>query len=509
MDNNSFHFPLFVKGDIDGFIGLFIDNLVNLLIITGLCLGVGMPGELVFGKILPGTALSVLAGNIFYSLQARKLAIKEKRLDVTALPYGINTVSLFAFFSFIIVPVYLQTKDANLAWKVGVACCFISGICEGLGAFIGERIRKISPRAALLSTLSGIAIAFIALDHTLAIWDKPIIAFVPLAFILVEYFSRAKLPFKIPAGLYALVIGGIIAWSTGTMDGNALREATSKVTILAPTLTILEIFSGITDILPYLAIAIPMGIMSFFGTLQNLESASAAGDTYPARPALAMNGIGTVVGSLFGSPFPTTVYIGHPGWKGLGARAGYSIINGAIITIICFTGIMSIIQNLIPLEAGYPILLWIGIVITAQAFQTTPKEHAPAIALGLMPAISSWGLLKLKLFINSKGNFTTEQVNAQIAAVLPQLKGIIPFAEGALLSAMFLTAVAVYLIEKDFLKAFYWTIPLIICSYFGFIHSNDVGIGMAGQIPLGYVLFALILLLVYFYNKYRGDEDGY
>lgn len=118
-EKRIFHFPLFVKGDIDGFIGLFIDNLVNLLLITDLCLMIGMSKDMVFGKILPGTALSVLAGNIFYSYQARRLAFKEKRLDVTALPYGINTVSLFAFFSFIIVPVYLKTQDANLAWKVG------------------------------------------------------------------------------------------------------------------------------------------------------------------------------------------------------------------------------------------------------------------------------------------------------------------------------------------------------------------------------------------------------
>ena len=498
--NNSFHFPLFVKGDIDGFIGLFIDNLVNLLIITGLCLSIGMPGELLFGKILPGTALSVLAGNIFYSIQARRLAVKEKRLDVTALPYGINTVSLFAFFSFIIVPVYLQTKDAYLAWKVGVASCFLSGVFEALGALIGERIRKISPRAALLSTLSGIAITFIALDHTIAIWDRPLIAFIPLAFILIEYFSRAKLPFRIPAGLYALVIGGIIAWSMGVMDINALKKSTSQVAFVFPSSNFSEIFGSIGDIIPYLGISIPMGIMAFFGTLQNLESASAAGDNFPARPALAMNGIGTMVGSFFGSTFPTTVYIGHPGWKSLGARAGYSVINGAVITIICFTGIIGVIKDLIPLEAGYPILLWIGVVITAQAFQTTPKEHAPAVALGLMPAISSWGLLKLRLYINASGGLSTEQINAQIASVLPQLKGIIPFSEGALLSAMFLTAVAVYLIEKDFLKAFFWTLPLIICSYFGFIHSNEIGMGMAGNIPLGYTMFAVILLLVYFYN---------
>jgi len=502
----DFHYPLFVKGDFDGFIGLFIDNIINLLIITGLCLSIGMPDSIVFGYILPATALSVLAGNIFYSWQARKLAIREKRTDVTALPYGINTVTLFAFFSLIIAPVYIQTKDPILAWHVGVISAFISGVFEGAGALIGDRIRKISPRAALLSTLAGIAIVFIALEHTIKIWDKPIIAFIPLALILTEYFSRAKLPFRIPAGLYAIIIGSVIAWSTGTMDSARLSDSFSTVAFHFPGPEFIKIFTGFefSRILPYLSVSIPMGLMSFFGTLQNIESASAAGDTFPATPALAMNGIGTIIGALFGSPFPTTVYIGHPGWKGLGARAGYSIINGAVITVICFTGLMSVIVAAVPLEAGYPILLWIGVVITAQAFQSCPKEHAPAIALGLMPAISSWGLSILRQFINKDGGLSTAHINRTISDTLPHLKGIIVFSEGALFSAMFLTAVAVYMIEKDFLKSFFWTIPLIIFSYFGFIHSNEIGIGMSGNIPLGYCLFGAVILAVYFYNRNAG-----
>jgi len=497
----AFHYPLFVRGDIDGFIGIFIDNLVNLLLITGLCLSLGMPAALVFGSILPGTALSVLAGNIFYSWQARKLAVKEQRLDVTALPYGINTVSLFAYFGFIIAPVYMQTHDAYLAWKVGVAACFVSGVFEGLGAFVGDTIRRITPRAALLSTLAGIAIAFIALNHVFPLWDKPIIAFVPLAFILVEYFSHAKLPFKIPAGLYALLAGGIIAWSMGAMDKNALIRSTETVAVYIPPFTGIEIIQGFKEITPYLAIAIPMGILSFFGTLQNIESAAAAGDEFPAMPALAMNGIGTIVGSLFGSPFPTTVYIGHPGWKALGARAGYSIINGTVMSLICFTGFMGVIAGIVPLEAGYPILLWIGIVITAQAFQATPAAHAPAVALGLLPAISSWGLSVLKQFIGARGLCPSGDVNSVICESLPQLKGIIYFAEGPMLTAMFLTAVGVYLVEKRFLKAFYWTLPLIVCSFFGFIHSPAVGINTAGPITAGYVLFACVVLGVHVYTK--------
>jgi len=501
IERDTFRFPLFVKSDIDGFIGLFIDNLVNLLLITGLCLKLGMPETLVLGRILPATALSVLAGNIFYSYQARKLALAEKRKDVSALPYGINTVSLFAFFTFIIVPVFMQTKDANMAWKVGVACCFISGLFEGLGAFVGEKIRRISPRAALLATLSGIAIVFIALNHTLPVWDRPLISFVPLAFILIGYFSGVRLPLRIPAGLYALILGASIAWISGAMDKNALFASSGRLSFVAPAPAFQEIFSGLKEITPYLGIAIPMGIMSFFGTLQNIESASAAGDSYPAMPALAMNGIGTIVGALFGSPFPTTVYIGHPGWKALGARTGYSIINGVVITAICFTGLMGAILSLVPLEAGYPVLLWIGLIITAQAFQTTPKAHAPAIAFGLLPAISGWGLSLLNRYINTKGEYSTAELTSLISEAIPDLKGILTFSEGPLLSAMFLTSVTVYLIEKDFLKAFYWTLPLIFCSFFGFIHSSKIGFGAAGEISLGYTLFAFVILGVYLYNK--------
>jgi len=506
MAEKSFHYPLFVKGDVDGFIGLFIDNLVNLLIITGLCFSIKMPPALVFGKILPGVALSVLAGNLFYSWQARKLAIKEKRTDVTALPYGINTVSLFAFFGFIIMPVYLQTRDVNIAWRVGVASCFISGVFEALGAFVGERIRRVTPRAALLSTLAGIALVFIALNHTLPLWSKPLIAFIPLAFILVEYFSFAKLPFRIPAGLYALAAGAIAAWATGTMDKTLLVKSAETVSFYLPGINISEIITGFREMVPYLGISIPMGLIAFFATIQNLESAAAAGDDYPAMPALAMNGVGTIVGSFFGSPFPTTVYIGHPGWKAMGARGGYSILNGTVISLICLTGFMSVISALVPLEAGYPILLWVGIIITAQAFQTTPLKHAPAIALGLLPATAAWGLSLLRQYINVDGKYSIDQMNIMISTAMPHMKGIIPFSEGSLLSAMFLTAVGVYLIEKDFLKAFWWTLPLIICSYFGFIHSGSIKFNASGMIPVGYALFGAVIIGVYFYNRFSKSD---
>ena len=91
-------FPWFVRRDIDGFFGLGLDNLIQfILIVTLLKTLCGMPDSLIFGRILPGAAISILIGNFFYAWQARRLAMKTGRRDVTALPYGINTVSLIAF----------------------------------------------------------------------------------------------------------------------------------------------------------------------------------------------------------------------------------------------------------------------------------------------------------------------------------------------------------------------------------------------------------------------------
>ena len=165
--------PWFVKRDIDGFFGLFVDNLVQLLLIAALCGGLcGMTGDaahLLYGRILPGAAISILFGNLFYAWQARGLARREGRTDVTAMPYGINTVSLLVFVYFVIAPVYRETGDAELAWQMGLLACLGSGLIELAGSLVAQQIRYHTPRAALLSTLAGIAIGFISMTFALRI----------------------------------------------------------------------------------------------------------------------------------------------------------------------------------------------------------------------------------------------------------------------------------------------------------------------------------------------------
>jgi AGZA family xanthine/uracil permease-like MFS transporter len=205
--------PRIVKGDIDGFFGLFVDNLLQLLLIITLCPVVcGFSPEFVATRVLPGAALSILFGNLFYAWQAWRLAERTGRDDVTAIPYGINTVSLVAYLFLIMGPVYRETGSADLAWKAGLFACLLSAIMEICGAFAGDMLRRNTPRAALLSTLAGIAITFIAMGFVFQIFAAPAIAIVPMMLILLAYAGRLRLPLSLPAGFVAVVLGVGIAW---------------------------------------------------------------------------------------------------------------------------------------------------------------------------------------------------------------------------------------------------------------------------------------------------------
>ena len=103
-----------------------------------------------------------------------------------------------------------------------------------------------------------------------------------------------------------------------------------------------DVITGLGDIWPLLATAIPLGVYNFTEAMNNVESAAAAGDNYNLRRILMADGIGAVVGAGLGSPFPPAVYIGHPGWKAVGGRIGYSLATGIVIGLVCFLGLTAL-----------------------------------------------------------------------------------------------------------------------------------------------------------------------
>ena len=90
------------------------------------------------------------------------------------------------------------------------------------------------------------------------------------------------------------------------------------------------LFTGLGNLAPLLATAIPLGVYNFAEAMSNVESAAAAGDSYNLRSVLLADGSGAIIGAALGSPFPPAVYIGHPGWKAAGGRASYSMASGML-----------------------------------------------------------------------------------------------------------------------------------------------------------------------------------
>jgi AGZA family xanthine/uracil permease-like MFS transporter len=475
----------------------------------------------VYGRILPAAAISILVGNVAYSIQARRLAERTGRSDVCALPYGINTVSLFAHVFLVMLPAKLLAEQAGVAdpvrvaWQAGLLATLASGTIELGGAFVAERVRKATPRAALLSTLAGIALGFISLGFLFRTFAHPVIGLITLAVVMLTYFGRVRFKGHIPGGIVAVGLGTLIAWMSGLAPVGPRPEPAA---LYLPVPVFGDIAASLTGghLLTYLSVIIAMGLFNVLGALQNIESAEAAGDAYDTRYSLTVNGVGSLAAALFGSAFPTTIYIGHPGWKALGARAGYSVLNGAFVTIICLTGTLAWIAWAIPIDAGMAIVLWIGMMIVAQAFQATPLEHAPAVVVGLLPGIGAWGALMAKNGLRAAGlggpaGPFSDSLIGEFQKSDTWIHGAFAIEQGFLFTAMLLSAAVVGVIQRRWTVAAAWCACAALLSATGLMHSyqwtfGDTAIRLAPAWPyvIGYTGMALL-----FYTAHWTTEEGH
>ena len=518
MSTGSSDIKLWTTGDLNAYFGLFTNVLLNVIVLTGLVLGViQMPSDYVFGRILPALAIALPLGNLYYAYLAIRLARKEGRANVTAMPYGPSVPHMFIVVFLIMLPIYLETGDPIRAWQSGLAWAFLIGVIVLIGAFVGPTIRKYTPRAALLGTLAGISLTFISMAPAFQMWDTsskggqaPIIAFVAFSIVVIGWMAGVKLPGNIPAGLVAVLIGSALGWATGYMDAPAVGEAFNQFGLFLPNLNVEHLFSGLGQLGPLLITAIPLGIYNFTEAMSNVESAAAAGDNYNLRNVLLADGVGAVVGSALGSPFPPAVYIGHPGWKAVGGRIGYSLATGISVALVCFLGLIALFLAVIPLVAILPILLFIGLVITSQAFQATPSRHAAAVVLAFIPNLAAWANT---LVDNALG---VAKTNAGVlgfgalAGAGVYYGGMQVLGGGAVLAGLVLGAILAFVIDRDFKMAALYAGGGAVLSFFGFIHSPQLKFPtdfVSLAVAAGYALMAGVFLLFAYVPAFQTKEE--
>jgi len=500
-----------VSGDWNALFGFGTNILVNVLVLTGLLRFVlNMPDALVFGRILPALGLMLCLSTCYYAFLAYQLAKRTGRTDVCALPSGISVPHMFVVTFVVMLPILIATKDPVQAWEAGLTWVFIQSFVLMVGGFIGPYVRKITPRAALLGSLAGISITFISMSPAAQVFTTPVIGVVCFAVILASWFGGVKYFGGVPGGLVAIAVGTAIAWISNLfgLDYGGLTVAKMLGSVANfgfsfPIPAVGHVFGGFKYFWVILVTAIPFGIYDLIEALDNVESAAAAGDSFPTTRVLTADGVISLIGCLLGNPFINAVYIGQPGWKAMGGRIGYSAVTGIIVLILTWFGIISVLMAVIPVVAILPILLYIGMLIGSQAFQESPHRHAPAIVLALLPQLAAWGKTQIDNALGAAGTSAAAIGDAKLAQVGVLYRGLETLGGGATLAGIILGAITVFIIDREFEKAAGFALAGTIFTFFGFIHGEAIGIGSSPAVAVAYLGVAGILFTLAKYAEFH------
>ncbi len=494
--------PFFKKADVDATVGVFFDGFTKVIAGVGIMIGVlGISNETVFRRIMPGIGLAVLLYGLYLWWEGYNLAKAKNDPDTVALPGGLVAGRFFIWLFAIMGPTYWVTKDATLAWHVGLWAQLIGGIVFIAGAYIAPILLKVIPKGALFGSLAGGALAWLFLSPIGELFSKPVVGFVSLFLILILYAGNFKL--KLPVAIIAIGTGTIVAWVTGVMDVNAVTDSFSNIGFNIP-IPVFAFFNA--NALNYtLANFMPIIIVFSFGevisAIQGIEQATLGGDAYNGKRIIIMTSVISMISGLFGNPFPMGVYWGHVGWKKIKAGTSYMIGVGALYFILCTTGLVAIATSAIPVESTLPMLIFIALASTAQAFEVAGTKYLIATALGMaVPIIEIvWG--KVTAAAGLMPEWTVEMLAQQGVA-----SGYLVVSQGAAFTGMIWAAVICFTIDNNWKNASFTALIGAALAFIGIINSKDIRIFANPTFTYLYLGLAAFFLVLHFLKVDNNKE---
>lgn len=537
--SHQFRYQWFAIGDLNAFFALMFDNVANLALFGLLLTGVfKIPAEIVYTKMFPGTAIGVLIGDAIYTWMAFRLARRTQNPNVTAMPLGLDSPSTVGIALMVIGPAFLAAQrnipDPNaagiVAWQVGMATLFLIGVVKLLFSFFGDWVARMVPEAGLLGSLAGVGVTFLALVPLEHIFGLPIVGLIAFGIILYALVAKIQLPYKLPSVFLSVVVGALIYYTLLITKAIPPHQVDFTVRLTPPVPT-LGFLAGMRTALDYLPIAIPFGLLTVIGGINVTASARLAGDNYKTRSILLTEAIATLGAALCGGVAQSTPYIGHPAYKAMGGRAGYTLATGIFVGLGGVLGILGFMAELLPAAALAPIFIFVGLDIVEQSYHSTPKRHAMAVTMAIIPAIPALAQMKLGPLIGDIERFyaTLKATSAELGATMQAAfsyfghtyqeswMAINAAGNGFILTAMIWGAFTAMLIDRRFKEACAYLLIGAFLTFFGLMHSVQIGGGMylpwkldlpkVGPNPYvltgAYLLLALMVYLLSFSKEAR------
>ncbi|MCP4177835.1 MAG: hypothetical protein GY756_08720 [bacterium] len=526
---------LFGGADINGFLGLMADNLAALAFLAGILIGVyHFPADVIFLYMFPGTCLAVFLGDICFTVIGVRLAKRKNLTNLAAMPLGLDTPTTIGLALIVLGPAFLAMKSGGMSvhqaalhtWYLGMAATVFIGIIKIAAVPIANKIQKIVPRAGLLGSLAGVGIALIGFMPLVSIFSVPIVGVISFGIVLYALIANIDFPKKIPGVFIAIAVGTVLYHVLAPFG---LLEVTYSANISnfyfgfpTPNLGFLQ---GIVPSLQYLTIIVPFGILVVIGDINVAESAVAAGDPYNAKQTLLVDGICTLIGGLCGAVTQTTAYPGQPAYKRMGSKMGYTLFAGLFIGLGGVFGYIAFFVGLIPTAVLAPILVFVALEIVGQGFVCSPKKHATAVCLAMMPSVARY------LAIQYQSILSTEKIQALISHVGAQLSPILvttALGNGFILTGMLFGGFLAELIDKRLRRASFYLLLLGVFAMFGIVNSAELNgalylpwtlTGSAAAVTFSFVSGYLTLAFIFFAlsftreaktayrEKYANSED--
>jgi AGZA family xanthine/uracil permease-like MFS transporter len=247
-------------------------------------------------------------------------------------------------------------------------------------------------------------------------------------------------------------------------------------------------------------VLIPVQIYNFIETMNNVESAESAGDEYNVAVCQVTDGVGTMIGALFGSPFPTTVYIGHPAYSAMKARCGYVLGVGIVFFLTATFGLLAFLSNLIPLSAAAPILVFVAISLISHSTTSVKKTHIIAIIIAMMPHVSSfvmvkWGSMMGALHDVGIENLTDPVMVAAMSQQGAHLLGHQALSQGAIITGLIWGSIVANVIDAQFKHAGWFSVVAGLMAAVGILHSSTLHLPHLTGIVVGYFMIGAFLLI--------------